>query len=90
MPHLSPGAHRLSPSSPHARPDSTTTRLRALQTPKSRAISCELRLTSHQMRFESKVNGHQEAGATLSSAPFGQLYRPVFEPPSQSAKKPPV
>ena len=87
---LSPGARRLSPSATHTHPDSTTSQCRALQTPKSPAISCELRSTSRQMRFESKVSSHQEPGATLSSAPFGQLYRPVFEPPSQSAKNPPV
>ena len=72
----------IDPSSPRARPDPATTRPRALQTPKSPSISCELRSTSHQMRFESKVNGHREAGATLSSAPFGRLYRPVLALPS--------
>ena len=90
MPHCARGTCRIDPSAPRAPPDPTTTQPRALQTPESGAISCELRSTSRQMRFESKVNGHQEPGATLSSAPFGRLYRPVFEPPSQSAKKPPV
>ena len=74
--------HRIEPSSPRAHPDSTTSQRRALQTPKSPAISCELRSTSCQMRFESKVNSHHEAGTTLSSAPFGRLYRPVLALPS--------
>ena len=78
---LSPGARRFDPRPPRAHPDPTTTQPRALQTPKSRAISCELRLTSRRMRFESKVNGHRKAGAILSSAPFGHLYRPVLALP---------
>ena len=80
------GVRRFDPSSPHARPDPTSTRPRALKHTKSPAISCELRSTSRQTMFESKVDGHREAGPTLSSAPFGQLYLPVLAPPCTAVK----
>ena len=83
---MSPGARRLNPSAPHTHPDPATTQPRALRPTESPAISCELRSTSRQMRFESKVGGHQEPGATLSSAPFGRLYRPVLALPRNAPK----
>ena len=90
MPHFDFGRASLRPQRATRAQEFTTTQPRPLKTTKSRAISCELRSTSCRTRFESKLAGHREAGATLSSAPLGQLYRPVFAPPSQSAENPPV
>ena len=73
---LSPGARRFDPRPPRAHPDPTTTQPRALQTPKSRAISCELRLTSRRMRFESKVNGHRVVRSTATERRAQHSHQP--------------